>query len=65
MRKQLVLAVLVILLIGLILLGFNDGAISVGDTRTFASKVTDGVSKASNSSASAAITITMTGMADQ
>jgi hypothetical protein len=63
-RKPFVLAILAIVLAALILFGVSDVAISVADTGTFNKKVTDSMSKASNFSASAAIMITMTGIAD-
>ena len=59
------LVILAIILAGLVLFGWSDAAISVADTATFNNKVTDGASQASNSSASATIAITMTGIADQ
>jgi len=49
----------IVLLLGLILFGLSDTAISVDDTILSPNEVTSTVSKASNSSASATITITM------
>ena len=65
MRKSFVAAIIALLLTTLIVLGVGDVAISAADTAAFNNEVTDGVSRASNSSASATITITMTGIADQ
>jgi hypothetical protein len=64
-RKIFVPAILAILLAALILSGAGDVASSVADTPIFNDKVTDDASQASNSSASATITITMTGIPDQ
>ena len=53
-----------ILLIGLVLLGISDTRISIAQTAIPDNEVTSSVSKASNSSASATITITMYTVAD-
>jgi hypothetical protein len=63
--KRLVLIILAILLAGLILFRLSDAAISVADTYIPNNEVTSSVSKASNCSASATITITMTGILNE
>jgi len=59
MRRSFVLVALAILLAGLILFCLSDTSISVADTGIADSKVVSSISKASNSSASATITITI------
>jgi len=54
-----------ILLIGLVLLGLSDTSISIADTSIPENNGTSSVTKASNSSASATITITMYAVADE
>jgi len=54
-----------VLLIGLVLLGISDTRIAIADTVFPDSEATSSISKASNSSASAAITITMTGILNE
>jgi len=54
--------ILAILLVGLILVGLNDTDTSVADASIPNNEVASSVSKAGNSSASATITITMTGI---
>jgi len=49
----------VILIVGLVLLGLSDTHIAIADTSIPDNEVTTSVSKASNSSASATIMITM------
>jgi hypothetical protein len=61
-RKPFVLVILAILLAGLILFARSDAAISVADTGTRNNEVTSSASNPTNSSASATITITMTGI---
>jgi hypothetical protein len=63
--SRLVISVtLVVLLLGLILFGLSDNAISIADTSVPNNEVASSISKASNSSASATITITMYTVAD-
>jgi len=56
---------LVVLLLGLILFGLSDTAVSIADTGVPDNEATSSISKASNSSASATITITMTGILNE
>ena len=65
MQRLFFLTILAVILAGLILFGLSDGAISIGDTGTPNNEVTSSVSKASNSSASATITITMYAVAGE
>ena len=65
MKRLTVLVMLGILLAGLALLGLSDAGISVGDTGSPNNEVTTTIRKASNSSASATITITMYSVADE
>ena len=65
MKKLTFLVVLPIILAGLILSDLSDTDISIADTGTPNNEVTSSVSKASNSSASATITITMYAVADE
>lgn len=62
MKRAFFLVVLASILAGLILFGLSDTAISFTDTGTPDNEVTGYISEASNSSASATITITMTGI---
>jgi len=64
-KRLFFVVILAIVFIGLPLLGLNDNAISSDDISVLNSEVTSSISKASNSSASAAITITMTGVLDE
>jgi len=57
--------ILAIFLVGSVLLGLNDTDISVADASIPDNEATSSVSKASNSSASATITITMYAVADE
>jgi hypothetical protein len=59
-KKPLLLAILAIILAGLILIGLIDTVVSIPNASASVSGVTGSISKASNSSASA--TITMTGI---
>ena len=62
MKSTLVTIVtLAILLVGLVLLGLSDTDISVADASIPDNEVTSSISKASNPSATATITITMIG----
>jgi len=65
MKRLVTIVTLAILLAGLILLGLNDTDISIADASIPDNEVTVGISKASNSSASATIMITMTGVLDE
>ena len=60
MKRLTALVTLAIILTGLVLFGLSDAVISIADTSTPDNEVTSSVSKASNSSASATITITWT-----
>jgi len=53
-----------VLLIGLVLLGISDTRIAIADTGVPDNEVTTSRAEASNSSAGATITITMTTVAD-
>jgi len=57
--------ILAILLTGIPLSGLSDAAVAVEDVASPNSEVAISVSKASNSSVSATITITMTGVIDK
>jgi len=59
------LAILAITLAVLILFGLSDAAISIADTGAHNNEVISSVSKASNSSASVTITITMYAVGDK
>jgi len=59
-KKLVTVVTLAILVVGLVLLGLSDTAISIADTSTLDNEVISSISKANNSSASATITITMT-----
>ena len=65
MKKPFLRATLAIILAGLVLLGLTDTSISIADTGVPNREATSSVSKASNSSASATITITMYAVADE
>ena len=62
--KKSLLIIFVILFAGLVLLGLSDTHISIADTDINDSETTRSVSKASNSSTSAVITITMYAVVD-
>ena len=62
MKRLVTIVTLAVLLAGLVLLGLSDTRISIADTSIPDNAVISSVSKASNSSASATITITMTGI---
>jgi len=57
--KKLFLIILAIRFTGLVLIGLIDTVVSIPNASVSAKEVTSGISKASNSSASATITITM------
>ena len=61
MKRLVTIVTIAILLVGLVLAGLSDTAISVADTGVPDSEITRSITKASNSSAGATITITMTG----
>ena len=65
MQRLFFVVILAIIFIGLPLLGLSDTVISSDDTRVPNNEITSSVSKASNSSASATITITMYAVADE
>ena len=65
MKKLVTVVTLAILLVGLALSGLSDTRIAVADTSILNNEATDNVSKTSNSSASATITITMYTLADE
>lgn len=62
MNRLVTVVTLAILLIGLVLIGLRDTDISVADSSIHDNEVTSSVNKVSNSSASATIMITMTGV---
>jgi hypothetical protein len=64
-KRLVIIATLTILLVGLVLLGLSDTDISVADTSVPDNEVASGIRKASNSSASASIMITMYTVADE
>jgi hypothetical protein len=64
-KRLFFIVILAILLAGLILFRLSDTAISVADSDTQDNEVTSSMNKAGNSSASATITITMTGVLDE
>ena len=65
MLRLFFLAIIVVLLAGVVLFGLSDAVISIADTSIPDNEVTSSVSKASNSSASATITITMYAVAHE
>jgi hypothetical protein len=64
-KKPFLLAILAVLLAGLVLFGLSDPSISIADTGVPDNGIASSISKASNSSASATITITMYAVADE
>jgi len=64
-KRSFFVIILAIILTGLPLLGLSDTVISSDDTASPNNEVTSSVSKAGNSSASATITITMTGVLNE
>jgi len=64
-KRLFFVVILAIIFIGLPLLGLGDTAVSVEDTAIPNNDVASSVSKTGNSSASAAITITMTGVLNE
>ena len=65
MKRLVIIVILTTLIVGLALSGLNDTRIASADTGTPNSEVASSISKASNSSASATITITMYAMTDK
>ena len=65
MKRLFFVIILAVIFIGLPLLGLSDTVISGDDTASFKNEVAGSVSKASNSSGSASITITITGILDE
>ena len=65
MKRLFFSVILAIILIGILLSGLSDTAISVEDTASPNNEVASSISKASNSSASATITITMYAVNDE
>ena len=65
MRRLFVLATFVILLLVSVLFGLSDTDITVADNGSPNNEVTATIGRASNSSAGASITITMTTVADE
>ena len=65
MKRLVTIVTIAVLLVGLVLLGLSDTRITIADTSVPNNEVTSGVSKASNSSASATITITMYAVDDE
>ena len=63
--KKLFFIILAIFIAGLVLIGLIDTVVSIPDASVSAKEVTSDISKASNSSASATITITMTGVLNE
>jgi len=64
-KRPVILGTLVVLPLGLILFGLSNTAISIADTFATNSELIISISKASNSSASATITITMYAVVDK
>jgi hypothetical protein len=64
-KRPFFVIIFAILLTGLILFRLSDTTISIADTDIANNEVTSTISKAGNSSASALITITMTGVLDE
>ena len=65
MTRPVIVVTTAIFLVGLVLLGLSDTDTSVADTSIPDNKVTNSIGKANNSSASAIIVITMTGIFDE
>ena len=63
--KKLFLIIAAIVVAGLVLIELIDTVVSIPNASVSAKEVTGGMSEASNSSASATITITMTGILDE
>lgn len=65
MKRLVTLATIAVILVASILIGSSDKDISVADTIVPNDQVISSISKASNSSARATITITMTGILNE
>ena len=65
MKRVVASVAIAVLLIGLVLLGISDTRIAIADTVFPDSEITTSQTEASNSSASATITITMYAVADE
>ena len=65
MKTPCYLAIIAILLVGLLVFVSSDATISIADTSVPDNEVTSDVNEARNSSASASIKITMTGVLDE
>ena len=65
MKRLAVLVILTILMAGLVLFELSDTDISIANTLVPDNEVTSTISKVSNSSAGATITITMTGVLNE
>lgn len=59
MKRLVIVVTLAILIVGLVLSGLSDTPIAIADTSVPDDEVISSISKTSNSSASATITITM------
>ena len=64
MKRPFFLIIFVVLFVGILLSGLSDNAVSVEDMGSPNNEVASTISKASNSSASATIAITMYSVAD-
>jgi hypothetical protein len=64
-KRLVTVVILAILLVGLILLSISDTNTAIADTSISDNEVANGITKANNSPASAAITITMTGIINE
>jgi len=64
-KRPLYLVTLAIIIVGLLVFVSSDTLISIADTTVPDNEVTSSVSKASNSSETAGIRITMTGVTDE
>ena len=65
MKRLFFIVILAVIFIGLSILGLSDTAISVENMARSNTELVGSVSEASNSSVSATITITMTGVLDE
>ena len=65
MKRLAIIVTTAVLLLGLVLLGLNDTNIAVADTSVYDIETTIRQPVASNSSESATITITMTGVLNE
>ena len=65
MKRLVTVVTPAILLVGSVLLGLSDTVISIADTSIPNNEITTSQTQASNSTASATITITMTGILNE